>query len=176
MDDSLQTNGAFLRDLRIAHGERQVDLAKVLHVSRQLLSMWECDKARVGMEFLIQIAEHYQMDLKSVTLGYYNQDIDHGGSEQDQKNAIASVAERKQCGVRLSPVVKTGLITAFVIVILYLLLFTVISNISLSLYISYASPNVTDGTNRILPKSKPLYATVVFVYAVQKFKLSPSII
>ena len=142
MDDSLQTNGAFLRDLRIAHGERQVDLAKVLHVSRQLLSMWECDKARVGMEFLIQIAEHYQMDLKSVTLGYYNQDIDHGGSEQDQKNAIASVAERKQCGVRLSPVVKTGLITAFVIVILYLLLFTVI----LAVLQSIPKENFTENT------------------------------
>ena len=73
MKNKLQTNGAYLRELRREHGDRQEDLAEILHVSRQLLSMWECDKAQANMDALIVISEYYNLPLQTVTRGYFSE-------------------------------------------------------------------------------------------------------
>lgn len=126
MDYVSQTNGAYLRDLRIEHGEKQDELARAIHVSRQLLSMWECDRARATESSLADIAAHYRLNVDTVMDGYFcapSAEVEAAESEADAAQEIgdeAAVTEAAKTPHRgLSPIGRTGLIAAVAVAVVY---------------------------------------------------------
>ena len=126
MDYVSQTNGAYLRDLRIKHGEKQDELARAIHVSRQLLSMWECDRARATESSLADIAAHYRLNVDTVMDGYFcapSAEVEAAESEADAAQEIgdeAAVTEAAKTPRRgLSPIGRTGLIAAVAVAVVY---------------------------------------------------------
>ena len=128
MDYVSQTNGAYLRDLRIEHGEKQDELARAIHVSRQLLSMWERDRARATESSLADIAAHYRLNVDTVMDGYFcapsaEVTAEDAESEADAAQEIgdeAAVTEAAKTPRRgLSPIGRTGLITAVAVAVVY---------------------------------------------------------
>ena len=128
MDYVSQTNGAYLRDLRIEHGEKQDELARAIHVSRQLLSMWERDRARATESSLADIAAHYRLNVDTVMDGYFcapsaEVTAEDAESEADAAQEIeeeAAVTEAAKTPRRgLSPIGRTGLIAAVAVAVVY---------------------------------------------------------
>lgn len=126
MDYVSQTNGAYLRDLRIKHGEKQDELARAIHVSRQLLSMWECDRARATESSLADIAAHYRLNVDTVMDGYFcapSAEVEDAEPEADAAQEIgdeAAVTEAAKTPRRgLSPIGRTGLIAAVAVAVVY---------------------------------------------------------
>lgn len=126
MDYVSQTNGAYLRDLRIEHGEKQDELARAIHVSRQLLSMWECDRARATESSLADIAAHYRLNVDTVMDGYFcapSAEVEAAEPEADAAQEIgdeAAVTEAAKTPRRgLSPIGRTGLIAAVAVAVVY---------------------------------------------------------
>ena len=128
MDYVSQTNGAYLRDLRIEHGEKQDELARAIHVSRQLLSMWERDRARATESSLADIAAHYRLNVDTVMDGYFcapsaEVTAEDAESEADaaqeikEEIAAAEISAAPRRGVR--PIMRTGLITAVAVAVVY---------------------------------------------------------
>jgi transcriptional regulator with XRE-family HTH domain len=50
-----------LRNLRQDNDITQLDLAKRLHVTRQTLSNWETQKSEPNNEFLIRLADYFEV-------------------------------------------------------------------------------------------------------------------
>ena len=128
MDYVSQTNGAYLRDVRIEHGEKQDELARAIHVSRQLLSMWERDRARATESSLADIAAHYRLNVDTVMDGYFcapsaEVTAEDAESEADAAQEIedeAAVTEAAKTPRRgLSPIGRTGLIAAVAVAVVY---------------------------------------------------------
>lgn len=128
MDYVSQTNGAYLRDLRIEHGEKQDELARAIHVSRQLLSMWERDRARATESSLADIAAHYRLNVDTVMDGYFcapsaEVTAEDAESEADvaqdieEEIAAAEISAAPRRGVH--PIMWTGLITAVAVAVVY---------------------------------------------------------
>lgn len=128
MDYVSQTNGAYLRDLRIKHGEKQDELARAIHVSRQLLSMWECDRARATESSLADIAAHYRLNVDTVMDGYFcapsaevtAEDAESeadAAQETEEEIAAAEISAAPRRG--LSPIGRTGLIAAVAVAVVY---------------------------------------------------------
>lgn len=128
MDYVSQTNGAYLRDLRIEHGEKQDELARAIHVSRQLLSMWERDRARATESSLADIAAHYRLNVDTVMDGYFCAPSAEVTAEDAESEAdVAQEIEEEIAAVEISaaprrgvrPIMRTGLITAVVVAVVY---------------------------------------------------------
>ena len=126
MDYVSQTNGAYLRDLRIEHGEKQDELARAIHVSRQLLSMWECDRARATESSLADIAAHYRLNVDTVMDGYFcapSAEVEAAEPEADaaqeieEEIAAAEISAAPRRGVH--PIMRTGLIAAVAVAVVY---------------------------------------------------------
>lgn len=128
MDYVSQTNGAYLRDLRIEHGEKQDELARAIHVSRQLLSMWERDRARATESSLADIAAHYRLNVDTVMDGYFcapsaevtAEDAESeadAAQETEEEIAAAEISAAPRRGVR--PIMRTGLIAAVAVAVVY---------------------------------------------------------
>lgn len=74
-----------IKELRIAYGISQVELARRLGVSKQCVSNWENDNVQPSVEMLIQIARFF-----NVTTDYLlgldgNDTIDVSGLTEEQK-------------------------------------------------------------------------------------------
>lgn len=127
------TNGAFLRILRTNHGETQNTLANAIHISRQLLSMWECDKARATEEGLLAIAEHYQLDVHMVIEQYYAEIVDETAVsvKEDAIDVGAGADEgcettERSTGRKIHPVVRSGILTAGGTLVVYIIFFSIL--------------------------------------------------
>ena len=50
-----------IRNLRSMHGLNQVELAKILNVSKQCVSNWENDNVLPSIEMLIKLADYFKV-------------------------------------------------------------------------------------------------------------------
>lgn len=132
MDYVSQTNGAFLRDLRIKHGEKQDELARAIHVSRQLLSMWEHDRARATESSIADIAAHYCLNIDTVMDGYFcapSAEVYPAEDAEPETDAVSEMEAASEVAVTeaavmaprrgVSPVIWTGLIAAAAVAVVY---------------------------------------------------------
>lgn len=82
--------GKNIRELRIALGWSQVDLAKKLNITKQTISNWENDNIQPSIEMLVRLA-----DLFSVTTDYLL------GRETDDRINVGGLPEQVVAHIRL---------------------------------------------------------------------------
>ncbi len=74
-----------IKELRIAYGISQVELARRLGVSKQCVSNWENDNVQPSVEMLIQIARFFNVTTDYLLGLDENDTIDVSGLTEEQK-------------------------------------------------------------------------------------------
>ena len=88
-----------IRELRIAQGISQVDLARALNVSKQCVSNWENDNVLPSIEMLVRLADHFGVSTDSL-LGRSTEDaVDLRGLKPEEASHIRLiVADLRKAG------------------------------------------------------------------------------
>ena len=53
--------GSYIKELRLSHGLNQVDLAKLLCVTKQTVSNWENSNIQPSIDMLVRIADFFNV-------------------------------------------------------------------------------------------------------------------
>jgi transcriptional regulator with XRE-family HTH domain len=61
--------GGFLRDLRKEKGQTQEELADKFGISSKTVSRWETGKTLPDLATLVELADHYDVDIKEIIAG-----------------------------------------------------------------------------------------------------------
>ena len=81
--------GGFLRDLRKEKGQTQEELADKFSISSKTVSRWETGKTLPDLATLVELADHYDVDIKEMIAGERKSET----MNKEEKETLKKVAD-----------------------------------------------------------------------------------